>query len=80
MKKKYLFLSVICLALFVCGQAQTRSKVNIELPHFAGKPYVFYLMQGERQDTIQSGALDDRGKPCLCFPNGIKHSPECRNS
>ena len=72
MKKELLFLLVICLVLFVCGQAQTRSKVNIELPHFAGKPYVFYLMQGDKQDTIQSGALDESGKTVLILPERYK--------
>jgi len=74
-KKKYLLLSVICIIISTGSFARHCEgdvKVNINLPYFAGKPYVFYLMQGDRQDTIQSGALDESGKTVLMLPERYK--------
>jgi hypothetical protein len=68
MKKRQLYLLTINLLLSVCGQAQFTPKVQINLPHFANKPYVFYLMMGDSQDTIRSGVLDQEGKTVLTIP------------
>jgi hypothetical protein len=71
MKKSYfiiLFIWVFSGAL----QSQTTPKVHINLPHFAGKSYDFYLMQGERQDTIQQGVLDEQGQAVLMLPEHYK--------
>jgi hypothetical protein len=72
MEKKHLYLLVISLLLSVYGQAQITPKVWINLPHFANKPYVFYLMQGDSQDTIRRGALDKDGKTVLTIPEQYK--------
>jgi len=75
MKKEYLFLLLIFLLVSTGSFARHYEgdvKVHINLPHFAGKPYVFYLMQGDRQDTIQSGALDEEGKTVLMLPDRYK--------
>jgi hypothetical protein len=72
MEKRYFYLLIINLLLPVCAQAQTDPKVQINLPHFANKPYVFYIMQGDSQDTIRSGALDKDGKTVLTVPEQYK--------
>ena len=63
MKKKYLFSLLIFIVVSTGSFARYCEgdvKVNIELTHFAGKPYVFYLMQGDRQDTIPRGVYGMR--------------------
>jgi hypothetical protein len=59
---------LISLLLLVFLPAKANPAVRIDLPHFAGKQYVFYLMQGDGQDTIQSGFLDKEGKTLLALP------------
>lgn len=62
---KFLF-----LLLFLSLPVMMAGKVHINLPHFAGKAYVYYLMQGEATDTIMRGSLDEKGQTVLSLPKG----------
>ncbi|MDR0505228.1 MAG: redoxin domain-containing protein [Dysgonamonadaceae bacterium] len=63
---KKMYLISLFMPVFMLAKANTA--VRIELPHFADKQYVFYLMHGDRQDTVQSGYLDKEGKTFLALP------------
>jgi peroxiredoxin len=74
--KKHFFLSIITGLCAWSVQCQT---VQVDLKHFANKPYAFMLLQGDKNDTISTGKLDANGKTTLRIPpkyksyNGMSH-------
>lgn len=62
-------LCLLLSAMLATTTLATEGRVHIQLPHFAGKKYVFYLMQGDNRDTIQSGVLDKKGEVLLSLPD-----------
>ncbi|MBV4357759.1 peroxiredoxin family protein [Pinibacter aurantiacus] len=62
-------LATALLATASLSQAQT---IQLDLPHFAGKQYVYQLFQGDKKDTIMTGALDKNGKTTLVIPARFK--------
>jgi len=61
---KHLLINLfILLALPAAAQ-----KITIDLPHFAGKEYVWLLFNGDKTDTIARGALDANGQTVLTVP------------
>ncbi|MDR1562652.1 MAG: redoxin domain-containing protein [Dysgonamonadaceae bacterium] len=61
--KKIIILQV--LMIFIPVGIIFAENVNIYLPHFAGKPYVFIASKGDLRDTIQRGSLDGNGRVTL---------------
>jgi len=61
--KQFFINLFILLALPAAAQ-----KITINLPHFAGKEYVWVLFNGEKPDTIARGALDANGQTVLTVP------------
>jgi peroxiredoxin len=59
-KLGYLFLFLSATHAFAFA-----GNVNINLPRFAGKEYVYYLVRGDANDTIQRGTLDAKGQTTL---------------
>ncbi|MDH7463581.1 thioredoxin-like domain-containing protein [Chitinophagaceae bacterium 26-R-25] len=57
------------LATASLTQAQT---IQLDFPHFAGKQYIYQLFQGDKKDTIITGALDKNGKTTLVIPARYK--------
>lgn len=43
--------------------------VKFYFPHFAGNEYVFYLYQGEKNDTVQTGKIGEDGRLLLSLPD-----------
>ncbi|MDR1561797.1 MAG: thioredoxin family protein [Dysgonamonadaceae bacterium] len=68
MLKKILSLFILSLAPLIAAKAE----INIHLPHFAGKQYVHYIMQGDATDTITRGSLDESGRAILSLPEEHK--------
>jgi len=61
---KHLIINLfILLALPAAAQ-----KITVDLPHFAGKEYVWVLFNGEKPDTIARGTLDAKGQTVLTVP------------
>jgi hypothetical protein len=42
--------------------------IRLDFPHFAGKEFVYVLVQGGSNDTIQRSALDEKGQGVLIVP------------
>ena len=54
-----------CMLWAIATQAQL---ITINLPHFAGKKYVWIVSEGEKSDTLALGILNDEGKTVLKVP------------
>ena len=65
-----LFLTTIFALLFFSSQAQ---QITINLPHFAGKEYDWFMFKGEKQDTVARGTLDGNGQTVLNVPEEYKN-------
>jgi hypothetical protein len=57
-----LFFSLL-ISVFLNAQV-----IRMDFPHFAGQEYVFSLAQAGKNDTIQRGALDEKGQTVLIVP------------
>lgn len=68
MKKILLTISIL-FAVFSSSLSQT---INLHFPHFAGVSYVYYLIQGEKCDTILRGTIPQDGKLQLVIPEKYK--------
>jgi len=56
-------------SLFVLlALSATAQKIKIDLPHFAGKEYVWVMFGGEKTDTVAHGVLDTKGQTVLTVP------------
>jgi hypothetical protein len=64
------FIFILFTLMGICAQAQ---KITIDLPHFAGKEYVWFMINGDRQDTIKRGVLDAKGQTVLNVPPARKN-------
>lgn len=70
MTKKYIFrkLSYVMIFLLVGNLSLQAQTVQIDFPHFAGKAYSFWVLQGDKKDTISVGILDKKGRATLKLP------------
>ena len=60
-------LNFLFFILFIANGLQAQV-VRLDFPYFAGKEYVCALIQGDKNDTIQTGSLDDKGQAVLTVP------------
>ena len=65
---KYI-LTVFFAFLALVASAQ---RITIDLPHFAGKEYVWFVCVGDQLDTIARGTLDGKGQTVLTIPPAYK--------
>ena len=65
---KHLFTIFLALTGFLL-QGQ---RITVSLPHFAGKEYIWFACNGDKQDTITQGVLDGKGKTVLTVPATYK--------
>ena len=63
---------VITSFLVLWVAAVSAQRITIDLPHFAGKEYVWFLCNGDGQDTLSRGKLDAKGRTVLTVPAAYK--------
>ena len=70
----------ITVFLALWALASPAQKIRVDLPHFAGKGYVWFCCHGDKQDTIAQGALNAKGQAVLTVPPLIMVGRGCRIS
>ena len=66
---KYFLTSFFAL----CALVMTAQKITVNLPYFADKEYVWFMLDGEKRDTVARGALDANGQAILIVPPAYKN-------
>jgi len=61
---KYFLIIFLTLSSVISSAQQ----ITIDLSHFAGKEYVWFVSNGEKQDTIGRGSLNAKGQAVLTVP------------
>lgn len=64
---------IVLFAVLSAILASSAQKVNINLPYFAGKEYVWVMVNGEKPDTVARGALDMNGQAVLTVPSAYQN-------
>ncbi|WP_010251029.1 peroxiredoxin family protein [Myroides injenensis] len=62
---------IICIFFFSFQFAKAQN-IEIEFPHFKNQGWWLIVFEGEKIDTISSGALDEKGKIKLILPEKYK--------
>lgn len=57
--KKQIYITIIAGLYALGGYSQT---IHLDFKQFAGKPYTYLIVHGEKQDTVSIGKLDAKGK------------------
>lgn len=65
MKRIVFFILTALYTLIASGQ-----EIKLHFPHFAGQEYDFYIFDGNKNDTIQTGVIPKDGRVVLRVPNG----------
>jgi len=63
---------LLIVTSFLCSLSVKSQTINIEFSHFAGKSYHYLIIHGEKQDTIISGELDEKGRASIVFKDFYK--------
>lgn len=68
--RKTIRLSSILSLLLLLPAISFAQAIEVQLPFHAGRDYSFCLMQGTRQDTVQTGILDAGGRTIIDLSKG----------